>query len=202
MRFIGDVHGNIDRYLGKINGNSFQVGDMGLGFDGVTLPTLKGDRFIRGNHDDPAVCKEHPNYAGEFGYWKKEKLFFCGGAFSIDWKWRQKVQNAWDKKVWWADEELSLEALEAAYRMYISRKPEIVVTHDCPRTVSVQLLQKIAIGFRPEKDLPTRTGHALDRMFHFHQPKTWIFGHYHIDKDFVVEGTRFICLAELSTIDL
>lgn len=39
-------------------------------------------------------------------------------------------------------------------------------------------------------------------MLEIHRPKVWVFGHYHIDKDFELNGTRFICLNELSTIDV
>lgn len=39
-------------------------------------------------------------------------------------------------------------------------------------------------------------------MFTAHKPKLWLFGHWHMPFDEVVSGTRFICLAELATIDV
>jgi hypothetical protein len=38
-------------------------------------------------------------------------------------------------------------------------------------------------------------------MFEAHQPETWVFGHYHVDRDFELKGTHFRCCAELSTFE-
>lgn len=201
IRFVGDVHGKIPEYLEKIKSAeaSIQVGDMGLGFRGVQhVPKLRaGHFFLRGNHDDPARHYKHPSFIGDFGIWEKPRLFYLSGAFSIDCKFRIPEVS------WWENEELDIEALARAEMIYKTRKPDYVVTHDCPDSIRQYLLNQILMGrFRPEKDLPSRTSAALERMFQAHQPKIWIFGHYHVDRDFVYEGTRFICLNELSTIDL
>ena len=204
MRFIGDVHGHIENYLDKIRSveSSFQVGDIGLGFEGVFLPKLDNHWFIRGNHDDPKVCREHHNYAGDYNYWQDKKMFYIGGAYSIDGMMRRHYQKETGRAIWWDDEELSIHELELAYKLYASKKPEIVVSHDAPDTPANYLLNKIMLNYSIDKKIPTRTGKILEKMFHFHQPKTWIFGHYHFDNDFIIEGTRFICLGELSYIDL
>ena len=71
-----------------------------------------------------------------------------------------------------------------------------MVTHDCPDVVSdVLFLQQ---RFKEK----SRTGQALSAMFNAWQPKLWIHGHWHISSDTVINGTRFICLAELETIDI
>ena len=199
VRFIGDVHGKIEQYLKKIEGveNSIQVGDVGLGFRGVHVPRLPvGHHFLRGNHDDPAAHAKHFNYIGDYGMWDSPKLFYLSGAFSIDYMYRLSGVS------WWPDEELSDSDLASASLMYVARKPDYVVTHDCPAYVRHTLLSKLALGFRPEKDLNCRTSSVLQYMFEAHKPKIWVFGHYHLDMDFVYEGCRFICLNELSTIDL
>lgn len=207
MLFIGDVHGKFEQYLTKLGTEpSLQIGDMGLGF-GDRAPTMAPQhKFLRGNHDDPGDCILHPNYAGEFGYWDdnpgKEGLFFCGGAFSIDKEWRIEYQRRNGQAIWWPDEELSEGQLEQAIQLYEKTKPEIVATHDCPESIGTVLLTKVAIGWRPEKRVRTRTGVALQRMLERHMPKVWIFGHYHIDADFTVGATRFVCLNELSTLTL
>lgn len=206
MLIVGDVHGKYHEFFAKIRNSkdTFQVGDMGLGFDDLLNYTEDNEShlFIRGNHDDPALCKKHPNYAGEFGYIKEKKLFFCGGAISIDKMFRIAYEKKHGRKIWWPDEELSESQLENAKQLYIDKKPEIVITHDCPASVRVKLLTKIAIGFRPEKEIPSRTCTYFESMFLAHQPKIWVFGHYHIDQDFKLAGTRFICLNELSTIEI
>lgn len=76
IRFIGDVHGNWKRYKKIINDcdTSIQVGDFGVGFISKITEQVhsnppydhmkRGDhRFIRGNHDNPNVCKSiHSGY--------------------------------------------------------------------------------------------------------------------------------------------
>lgn len=200
MKFIGDVHGNFAAYQALLNDEeSFQVGDMGVGFDKVLPAMEKHHRFIRGNHDDPAVAKVHNNYAGEYGYDGKRNFFFLGGAFSIDAAWRKAYQRQSGRAIWWVNEELSIEELEKAAELYITAKPELVVTHDAPEIAAVYVLKSLSIGGNYNGKTPTRTGNALSKMFTAHQPKIWIFGHYHVGRDFEMEGTRFICLDILKT---
>lgn len=202
MRFIGDVHGHTDRLqiLLQDGKPSFQIGDMGLGF--VKVPTFKNLSFIRGNHDDPALCKTHPNYAGEFGF--KDGLFFCGGAFSIDYAWRQEAmrRNPHITPVWWEDEELNVAQLGQALALYERVKPLVVATHEAPTSAKIKLLTELAIGFRPEKLVPSRTDKAFQQMLKIHRPQYWLFGHYHIQRTWEDEGTLFSCLDELRTMEL
>lgn len=227
MIFIGDVHGKTQQLLkllqrhngkGEVDATKvFQLGDMGLGFPGVALPTQPDLLFIRGNHDDPAACQAHPNYAGEFGYLPDHDLFFLGGAWSIDYRWRQAWnQNElqeWQKykqkshkplrRVWWEDEELSQVQLDAALALYAEFKPRIMATHEAPTEAAKYILSG---GFRPDKAecANTRTSQTLQKMLDTHQPDHWLFGHYHRDlefqlvKDNVPQHTRFYCLTELS----
>jgi hypothetical protein len=205
LRIVGDIHGKFDAFchLTLKDVRVFQLGDFGLGFGPAPKDFGDNVKFIRGNHDSPQECQAHKNYAGEFGYWPEFKLFFMGGAFSIDHAWRRSAMKQLHYPlIWWPDEELSVEQLEEAKKLYLEYKPEVVVTHDCPSLVSRILLGELLIGFRPEKLVRTRTGDVLQSMFALHQPKQWFFGHYHVDKTFTVEGTEFVCLNELSTYDL
>jgi hypothetical protein len=203
--FIGDVHGQFLNYLALIEGvgsPTFQVGDMGVGF-GTPLPAIAPEhRFIRGNHDDPALCEFHANHAGKFGYDPAYKLFWMGGAYSIDWMWRQYYERSTGIKVWWDDEQLSWEDLKAAKKLYLETTPEIVATHECPSSVRNILLNQLMIGFRPEKEVPSRTADVLQEMFELHKPRIWVFGHYHITKTFEHAGTEFTCLNELETLQI
>jgi len=92
--------------------------------------------------------------------------------------------------------------LEKAKALYIEAKPEIVATHDCPKAIQLELLTILAAGHRPEKIYDSRTTTALQAMFEVHQPKAWVFGHYHIDKTATIGGTKFVCLNELSLVEL
>ena len=190
-RFIGDCHGKIAEYLAICSGceRSVQVGDMGLGFKGVYLPhdEVISHRFVRGNHDDPNACAEHPYWIEDGTY--KDGIMYIGGAWSIDREYRTEGVS------WWRDEELSMEELNNIVDMAVKNKPRVMVTHDCPTSV----LDKI---FGYPYIIKTRTGQALDTILELCKPKLWIFGHHHKDVDKVIDGTRFICLNELSFIDL
>lgn len=242
MIVIGDVHGKIHQYLELLNSlpdeeATFQLGDMGLGFKGVNLPKLEErHRFIRGNHDDPAMCKEHPNYAGEFGADIREDiepsdvvlgtagysadditpypeapltqngLFFIGGAFSIDWAWRRASMLQGSAPLWWPDEELSESQLETCSKLYETLKPRVVLSHDCPIVANQVMLHGILVqspanSYYQEKRecSSSRTCRWMQRMFDAHKPELWVFGHYHIAKEFVIEGTKFVCVPELGT---
>jgi len=197
ITFVGDCHGNIRPLLnllerrGSDSDMVLQLGDMGLGFRGVTLPSMKPNfGFIRGNHDSPDLCRAHPNYAGEYGMWNS--IFVVGGAYSIDWQWRVPGQS------WWDNEELTPDQGIAALVAYVEAKPRIVATHECPQQIGEQLLRDG--GFRPEKWGSTQsdTARLLDKMWNAHQPEHWLFGHYHRDWTLAARGTTFQCLNELS----
>jgi len=200
MLIIGDVHARLNRYFDIINGeeDTFQVGDMGLGFPGFDykpiiedFKTLEGDhKFIRGNHDNPEYCKtQYPkNYAGEYGIYKGK--FFIGGAYSIDKNLRTPGID------WWMEEQLSEGKLDKAIEAYKQTKPEIVLSHECPKKIKLEILRNEVNG-RISLD---RTSMALDKMFMIHKPKMWIFGHYHKSWKYKQDGCDFICLNELEKI--
>ena len=199
MYIIGDVHGKWPMYYNLINkmDQSIQLGDMGVGFKGHRYPPHWNPShvYFRGNHDNPEVCRQHPNCIGDFGIY--EGIFFVAGAYSIDWEYRKEGAS------WWADEQLSKDDFEEAIAEYSDEKPEIVVTHECPFDVA-QILQvrnpKQTMAFGSVK--PNDTSMALNDMFRIHRPKKWIFGHWHIRDSFELEGTRFEVLPELGYIEI
>ena len=196
MRFIGDVHGKVNQYLKLIEDveSSIQVGDMGIGF--VKIPKVEGNHgWIRGNHDDPNMAAKHPNNIKDGTFWEDESMFFVGGAWSIDWEWRQSYEMMNGKKIWWPNEECSVPKLQKIIDFYSEVKPEIVVTHDCPTIMAHE------IHSQHEWD-KSKTRQALDRMFEIHKPNLWIFGHHHVNLMRNIEETRFICLDELSFVDI
>jgi hypothetical protein len=46
------------------------------------------------------------------------------------------------------------------------------------------------------------TGWALQELYNIHQPKLWIFGHWHRSKTIQHGKTKFMCLDELETYQL
>ena len=206
MRFIGDVHGKWKQYKRIIKDvdDSIQVGDLGVGFYSKRGPKVgqiadnpphyamvRGNhRFIRGNHDNPFECSKHSQWIEDGYHDEVNDIFFVGGALSIDKAFR--IED-WD---WWSDEELSTEVLYNLLDKYLLIKPKIMVTHDCPDSVSDILF------LRQRFKEKSRTGQALTAMFNACQPKLWIHGHWHIPSDTNINGTRFICLGELEYIDI
>ncbi len=191
MRFIGDLHGNMDLYRTKIAGckMSCQVGDMGAGF--VDVPDMgKGHRFIRGNHDDPAACRANPQWVKDgasFGFKWGDSLFCIGGARSGD------AAHRVEGVSWWRDEEMSDAECFRAIAEYADVRPEIVVSHDCPSRVAEQMF-----GVKEH----SRTRLMLDTMLEMNEPAVWVFGHWHQLRDELIGRTRFICLGEGDHVDL
>lgn len=225
---VGDIHGKIQDIDDVPGFNSIiasktkpddlviQVGDIGFGF-GFIPHFPENVKLIRGNHDDPQMARLHPNYLGDYGYLPEHKLFYLGGAWSIDWAWRKAYMNRGGKAIWWENEELSYHELAKALELYSEVKPEIVISHEAPASVVPHVLSKITLDFkgstmdvgdetsrsilyhRPEKleCIYTRTSAALQKMLDVWQPKHWVFGHYHIKKDIFIKPTQFHCCEEL-----
>lgn len=183
MIIIGDVHGKSDQYLRLLTGesHSIQLGD--LGFDYTYLQSIPlTHRFLKGNHDNYSITDQHE--LGDFGI--HEGIFFVRGAASID-----KHTRIWGVD-WFEEEELSYTSFLKATELIIKEKPSIVVSHDCP-----QIVCEAIWGYESSA---TRNG--LDALFMGHQPDLWLFGHHHKSIDTTINGTRFICLAELESYHL
>ena len=207
IRVIGDVHGKFKPYRNLIRDvpQSIQVGDMGVGFRGYNLDRelvwrtnppysamSEGDhKFIRGNHDNPTVCRQQKHWIPDGT--AVDGIYCLGGAVSIDRAYRTEGLD------WWPDEELSYAELDRMIDDYAALKPDVVVTHDCPESMATALMAafnktKIADG--------SRTRVALEQMLHTHQPRLWLFGHWHVSLSFMVGRTTFRCLDELEFADV
>lgn len=205
MRLIGDCHGYYDRYMKIISQstNSVQIGDMGVGFRNhhgeVTgnppydVMVANNARFIRGNHDNPGVCRNHKQWIPD-GHMETTpngtRIMYIGGALSIDKHMRTEGYN------WWPDEELSYYALDRIMQDYIKFKPDIMITHECPNFVAYQ----ISRGNLYEDDSITRK--AFDNFWEAHQPTYHFFGHWHQNWQYTEGKTKFICIDELNYVDL
>jgi hypothetical protein len=213
IRFIGDVHGKFGRYKTLLADSPFptiQVGDMGVGFRkwphgewsaNPPYDQMKagGHRFIRGNHDNPEVCAMHSQWIPDGTV--EGDMMFIGGALSIDRAYRYEDFS------WWPDEELSQQRLDALVHEFAIVRPKIMVTHECPESIAEMIVGDIT-DLRDGKKMKmdprhaSRTRVAFQTMFEAHQPKLWIFGHWHVPFGSVINGTRFICLPELAHMDI
>ena len=203
IRFIGDIHAMWTGYENLIKNcdKTIQIGDFGLGFPGYDFPEhllkIPGNhRFIRGNHDNPEVCQNHPWYLGDYGYIKENDMFYLGGAWTPDFYKRTEGID------WWREEELEYKELQDAVDLYVRVKPTLVVTHECPRTIKKHL----GLNRYPDNDgnpfKRTRTDNALQVMFEMHQPNIWVFGHYHRRIREREKGTLFCALEKFGIFDL
>lgn len=192
MRFIGDTHGDYHRYrsIALEAEQSIQVGDFGMGF-GMKLDKTPNHRFIRGNHDNPELCRISPNWIPDGNI--EGRMFFLGGGYSVDWHTRCEGVD------WWRDEELTIGELNDLIDIYEASTCDIVVTHECPSVIAEEVFQNRR---RLRIENPSRTSQALSALMHIRAPKIWIFGHWHIPVDEVIGNTRFICLSECQHIDL
>jgi predicted phosphodiesterase len=190
VHFFGDVHQEyrlLSQMLEGVEaGPIIQVGDVGLGCPGAPDPEPgpldfpSRFRFIRGNHDDPAVCRKHPSYLGDFGVHSETGVFFLSGGRTLD---THSRIVGWDL---FPDEELSRRQFDEAISLYERVRPKIVVTHECPASACDRLFHL--------RDKPSLTSLALDAMFEIHQPKMWVFGHHHVSLVKKYRETLFCCV--------
>ena len=193
---ISDVHGKFDEYLELTKQYEYtvQLGDMG--FDYSSLKGLSDNhKFFGGNHDNYDKYYECKYALGDYGYeiLNDINFFYIRGAFSIDKKYRV------DKVSWFKEEQLNYKQRLKAFDKYNEIKPELMVTHSCPKSIANIIGEDdilIRFGFNP-RTFNTQTQDLLQMCFDFHKPKIWVFGHFH--KDFMLKfhGTLFICKEEL-----
>lgn len=191
---IGDVHGHYSQYerMARKREYTVQLGDLGFKYGCLNCLDPNNHKIVAGNHDNYNIIGEYPHYLGDYGNCSLNNIdfFFYRGAYSID---RQYRTIGID---WWQQEQVDTDQFLKARELYRETKPDIVITHDCPETVSVRILDPGQTIYQ------NMTGWALQELFNIHQPKIWLFGHYHKSWTMEIEKTKFICLNELETINL
>ncbi len=198
MLFCGDLHGQFEVFDNIIATQEeiLQVGDLGIGFLGHAYPKEfpQGVHFIYGNHDNPEVCRNHPNCLGDYSFeeLKDGRVMLCiSGAFSIDREYRTIGVNFWE------DEELSYSVFDSIISQVRDIRPEIIVSHTLPSSIFTQVTKKPFI-----KQWQGRTGLALSELYKVHQPDLWIAGHLHLSAREKVDNTQFIVLDIGEVLDL
>lgn len=196
MHLIGDCHGLYNQYLElrDMLDQSLVLGDVGLGFGKSTveqevkdLPPNPNHRLLRGNHDNPIIFQLHPSAIPVWGYNETMDMFWLGGGFSIDRRFRTP---GWD---WWPNEEIGYEELGMkVYPKYLDTKPRIVVSHECP-----EIAQRMMSSYTTKINIQNRTKTIMNQMFEVHQPEFWVFGHYHEKRIKKIENTKFVCCGML-----
>lgn len=189
MFIIGDVHGRVEDYKTLLRDTkaeySVQLGDMGFTYELLHTVDAKHHKFIPGNHDNYDHLPPHALRGYGQCFLGGSLFFFIRGGYSIDYKTRLPGVS------WWATEELDYHMLSNCIKMYTKLKPSLVLSHECPSQVFPFLHSHHSL------DKPSRTAHAMSEMFQAHRPRLWVFGHHHVSRTVVVQGTYFRCLDEL-----
>lgn len=208
IRVVGDIHGQPNNYKKIIEGvdASIQLGDFGFDYRFLENVDYKKHVFFPGNHDNYDKCFAYSHCLGRAGIDKLNgiEFFFVSGGFSIDKNWRIRHQQLTGQKSYWSSEEMNDAEMTFCLDMYKDFKPEFVITHECPRSVSKiignpDILRNF--GFDPDT-FTTRTSELLEEMFKTYEPKLWIFGHYHKREELTMGRTKFICLPEFGYCDV
>jgi hypothetical protein len=210
-RLIGDIHGMVNDYrayaIDKFEGPVVQIGDFGVGFgqgdywhESVDdFHKRNGHRFIRGNHDNPDMCKTMSSWIKDGTV--ENDVMFIGGAWSID---NPAAPPGWYKRSagydWWFDEECSDKQFEQMFETYKTVKPRVMITHDCPAKVSYPMFW--GSGFIKGPVYPNRTSAWFDMFIDAHEPEEWYFGHWHKTMAHKHGRTMFQCIGELDYVDV
>lgn len=215
LRIIGDIHQIYNKYYDIIKNAdqddvaTLQLGDMGFDYTFLRFG-LDPDKhkFFKGNHDnydEVDTYKEGYNL-GDYGMANHGDIpfYFIRGGFSIDWKHRVVYDQAHGTKCWWSEEELSDKEMEKCLQEYSVIKPDVLLTHEGPRSIThhfcdSKLVEKF--GYKTDT-FTTKTSELMDRILKVYRPKLWVMGHYHVDFDKVLDGTRFKVLPILGTFDI
>jgi len=205
FRIISDVHGphNVSNYLKRASEAeySLQLGDLsGHNYKFLRQLDPNHHKVIAGNHEvfnkgSEWYFRDMPHFLGNFGIWSVPnfgEIFFVRGGMSLNYRSKQADGT------WSIEEECTVAELQEAIELYEFLRPNFVVTHECPLRIVEHVADPMVchlFGYPPI--IRTKTNQALDAMMDIHQPKTWIFGHYHQYFSKRVDGTHFVCLNEM-----
>lgn len=191
---IGDVHGKYDKYYEIIRETdrhpyTVQLGDFGFKYETLKNLDPNKHKIVAGNHDNYDKIVSIPHYLGDYGYaaLNDVNFFYYRGAYSIDRQYRTLGVS------WWSNEQVDVDGFMKARELYREIKPKIMITHDCPESVSLGYLRA------GDQIYQNQTGYFLQELYNIHQPDLWVHGHWHLSKTTQIDKTKFVCINELET---
>lgn len=209
LTIVGDVHNKMQEFLQLIEDKEavLQIGDFGFEYSVLDNLSPEKIKIGRGNHESHDLIPNYPHFLPKFGMNEHGgvKFFSIWGGFSIDYKIRleKEMDGIWPK-TWFENEECLQEELEEATRLYKELRPDLVICHESPTSIA-RLIGNDDIlknhGFDP-KTFTSRTAEAIERCVSEHAPKVLIHGHFHLNNDHIFNGIRYICLDELTHIEI
>lgn len=165
---IGDIHGDAARYHRLVAGIeqaspdacSIQLGDLSLAPAEMERVNPERHWFLRGNHDNPAHCRQTPHFLGDYGLIRvgDRDIFFAGGA-------QPAPDDPRTGEDW--DAEMSARELERMVACYASAagRIDLVLSHDW------------APGpWRPPEEW-SATRQAFSNIKKLYFPSLWVHGH-------------------------
>jgi hypothetical protein len=196
-----------------------QAGDFGF-YENRMAETVRYPvplHVIDGNHEDHRWLRRALRRDAA-DVWKKErnliyqprpsvarlgvsKVGFMGGALHVDRPQKHNLLSGLPNYI-------LRRHREQAVALFNREKPDLIVTHSCPSGIgigvrgSADLEHGVAEHIRgagfdagPQDDCGEAELAELWRGLCY-RPRGWVFGHFHSAHDVVVEGTRFVCVAE------
>lgn len=211
MIFIGDVHGQFSELEKKLRGFTattfIQVGDFGLGYYENEKEILEQLEYalkinnnkmyvIRGNHDNPNTFKKLQNenpykhliFPKECSVHEIEnkKVFFCGGAGSIN---KADLKKDID---WWEDEKINIKDLK------YSGKFDVCITHSCHHEIPIIMNFSLSDELKKYiENVEQRHLRDIQRVVEMNGCKAWFFGHYHNYLNTIYNNVKYVCVAPL-----
>lgn len=222
LAIIGDLHGRFDQLEAVLReacskqhiDAAVQVGDFGF-FENILPASRPSFRLpvplyaVCGNHDDHDYLAR-ARRDGSLARWTEGNLFyqarasvvtvggvclgFIGGALHADRPQRRHGGNV-----------ITPDEADRAAKLFEAARPEVIVSHSCPANIGIGMRSTpelawgvaehvLMAGYDPgphhdcgEAQL-TRLWRAVPA-----RPRLWCFGHFHVAREAVVEGTRFFC---------
>lgn len=205
LTLCGDVHGNIPAYIHLVKDSdySIQLGDLGFNYK-PSMFNISSEfhKVVAGNHDNYTLNEgvfihQTAHFLGNFGVHVVPNIgsfFFVRGGQSIDRDERIIGIN------WWPEEELNYFQCANASKYYEEIKPDIVVSHECPKEIIPFVSTIKRYKGRPIGE--SKTSLLLQNMIEIHRPRYWFFGHYHVSWSREIDGTQFRCLNELEIFNI
>jgi len=192
VSIVGDTHGKIMEAR-QFSDGAIQVGDFNLSGYDLWKP-LEGRRvtFIDGNHDHFPSLKTNTDVPQEVQpglfyiprAWVCGKVMFLGGAESIDADTRHPG--------WSHFQEESITQRDFAKAYNYDGRIEVFISHTCPDFISSRIMKRTGgTKFNQSSEV------ALSSLWERFRPSLWVFGHFHIPHDEVVNDTRFVCIPTL-----
>lgn len=212
IRFIGDLHGNLDVYnlLTKDTKFSIQLGDFGfsewnsVGYLGLDSENHK---ILSGNHDSYDLCVNSPYYLGDFGdlTLDNRSIYFVRGGLSVDRTYSNGEYLSGGKKTYWTQEELNFDQMLNCMEDYALSRADILIAHVPPSFLLDELHpngHKFIQQFGFHEGFQENTSLLISRLIGIRKPKICLFGHHHVHYVNEIDGTLYIGLGINDYIDL